>query len=253
MAEEAEDQVENALNMVVSTVEQSSNMRKTLKQKIFETVSTLRTLFAKLKDSGNRKTSEIEKLTKQVDEMGTELKLCRDKLVKVHRAPSLGETHEQEKNKEKWQGTASTGIRTEPTGEPKLDVALPNENSTEPRGDPTCYVALTNVSKRMNYADAVQGTKTKSYKITVKSTGVHQPDETKQILKTKINPGEIKVGIRSFKSFRGGVLIETNSKEEREILGKEIQENCGKELEAQAHSLRKPRLIILNVPEDIST
>ena len=101
MAEEAEDQVENALNMVVSTVEQSSNMRKTLKQKIFETVSTLRTLFAKLKDSGNRKTSEIEKLTKQVDEMGTELKLCRDKLVKVHRAPSLGETHEQEKNKEK--------------------------------------------------------------------------------------------------------------------------------------------------------
>ena len=44
---------------IVCTVEQSSNMRKTLKQKIFETVSTLRTLFAKLKDSGNRKTSEI--------------------------------------------------------------------------------------------------------------------------------------------------------------------------------------------------
>jgi hypothetical protein len=49
MAEEAEDQVENALNMVVCTVEESSNMRKTLKQKIFETVSTKRTLFANLK------------------------------------------------------------------------------------------------------------------------------------------------------------------------------------------------------------
>jgi hypothetical protein len=31
--------------------------------------------------------------------MGTELKLCRDKLAKVHRAPSLGEAQEQERNK----------------------------------------------------------------------------------------------------------------------------------------------------------
>ena len=252
MAEEAEDQVENALNLVVCTVEQSSNMRKTLKQKTFETVSTLRTLFAKLKDSGNRKTSEIEKLTKQVDEMGTEPKLCRDKLEKKHRAPSLGEAKEPERNKEKRQGMPSTGIRTELNGVPTRYVAQPNVNSTEPNGEPTRNEALPNVNKRMNYAEAVQGTKTKTYKITVKSTGAHQPDEIKQILKTKINPGEIKVGIRSFKSFRGGVLIEMNSKE-IEILGKEIQEKCGKELEAQAHSLRKPRLTILNVPEDIST
>jgi len=54
-----EDQVENALNLVVSTTEQSSNTRKALKQKIFETVSTLRSLFVKLKESGDRKTSEI--------------------------------------------------------------------------------------------------------------------------------------------------------------------------------------------------
>jgi 3-methyladenine DNA glycosylase Tag len=49
MADEVEDQVENAVNLVVSTTEQSSNMRKALKQKIFETVSTLRSLFVKLK------------------------------------------------------------------------------------------------------------------------------------------------------------------------------------------------------------
>ena len=76
MADVAEDQVENALNLVVCTVEQSNNMRKTLKQKIFDTISTLHTLFAKLKDSGIRKTSEIHNLTKQVDEMGKELKMC---------------------------------------------------------------------------------------------------------------------------------------------------------------------------------
>ena len=96
MAEEAEDQLENALNLVVCTVGQSSNMRKTLKQKIFETVSTLRTIFAKLKDSGNRKRSDI-KTNKQIDEMGTEVTLCRDKLAKEHRAPPLGEEMEQER------------------------------------------------------------------------------------------------------------------------------------------------------------
>jgi hypothetical protein len=44
-----------------------------------------------------------------------------------------------------------------------------------------------------------------------------------------------------------------NSKEEIEVLDKEIQAKCGGELEAHVHSLRKPRLIIMNMPEDIST
>jgi len=55
MVDEVEEQVEDSLNLVVITTEQSSNMKKALKQKIFETVSTLRTLFAKLKDKDDRK------------------------------------------------------------------------------------------------------------------------------------------------------------------------------------------------------
>jgi hypothetical protein len=38
-------------------------MRKELKQKILESVSTLRAPFVKIKVSGDRKTSEINKLT----------------------------------------------------------------------------------------------------------------------------------------------------------------------------------------------
>jgi len=49
------------------------------------------------------------------------------------------------------------------------------------------------------------------------------------------------------------VLIETNSIEEIELLGKEIQTKCGEELEAHIHRLRKPRIVILNVPEEINT
>jgi hypothetical protein len=45
------------------------------------------------------------------------------------------------------------------------------------------------------------------------------PERIKDLLKAKINPTEIKVGINTFKSLkRSKVLIETNSKEEIEAL-----------------------------------
>ena len=47
MEEVVVKEIENALNLVVNTKEQSSNMKKTLKEKIYQTVSTLRQLFAK--------------------------------------------------------------------------------------------------------------------------------------------------------------------------------------------------------------
>jgi len=51
----------------------------------------------------------------------------------------------------------------------------------------------------------------------------------------------------------GKALIETNTKEEIEVLEKHINTKCGGYLEANIHKLRKPRLVILNIPEDIST
>jgi DNA-binding protein YbaB len=78
MAEAVEDEIENALNLVVSTAEQSSNMRKALKEKIFETLSTLGQLFVKIKISGDRKLSEINNLIK-VSKLERELQSCREK------------------------------------------------------------------------------------------------------------------------------------------------------------------------------
>jgi hypothetical protein len=166
--------------------------------------------------------------------MGTELKQYREKLAKGHRAPSVGGATEQEKKEDTRHGMPSTAPRTEPFVESTRNLALPNFNT------------------RRNYAQAVQGTKCKTYNMTVKSRGANPPDTIKQTLKTNINPGDINVGVRTFKTLDGGVLIETNSKE-IEVLDKEIQAKCGGDLEAHVHSLRKPRLIILNVPEDIST
>jgi hypothetical protein len=49
MADEVEEGIENALNLVVLTTERSGNMKKDLKQTMFETVSTPRNLFVKPK------------------------------------------------------------------------------------------------------------------------------------------------------------------------------------------------------------
>ena len=67
--------MENALNLVVSTTEQSANMKKTLKEKVYETVSTLRKLFAKIKINGERNLDEIIILTKKINMLETELRI----------------------------------------------------------------------------------------------------------------------------------------------------------------------------------
>jgi hypothetical protein len=61
------------------------------------------------------------------------------------------------------------------------------------------------------------------------------------------------VGINSLKTLRNGrIQIETISKEEIEILTKNINEKFKGKLEAKLHTLRSPKLVIYNVPEDIS-
>jgi hypothetical protein len=126
-------------------------------------------------------------------------------------------------------------------------------NGQEPAGTTARRVTLPGGSGGKLYSEAVAGEKLKSFKLTVKSRDNCTPESIKELLRAKINPTEIKVGINTFKALKNGkVLIETNSKEEIEALEKNINEKCGVDLEANIYTLRKPRLIILNIPEDIS-
>ena len=62
------------------------------------------------------------------------------------------------------------------------------------------------------------------------------------------------MGINSLKTLRNGKLqIEAGNKEDIEILTKDIHEKCGYKLVVSVHRLRKSRLLIYNIPEDIST
>jgi len=170
MADAVQEQVENALNLVVTTTEQSGNMKKALKEKIYETVSTLRSLFLKLKTSGDDKMSAINNLTKQVGVLETELKQCRDKQDKVHQAPSVVDETALNDIVARKHATQSGAPCPEPTGPAMRSVVLPS-----------------NKSGRL-YVEVVQRGRVPTHKLTVRSRGEQQPEAIKQLLKTKINP-----------------------------------------------------------------
>ena len=87
----------------------------------------------------------------------------------------------------------------------------------------------------------------------VKSKSDQSPETIRSILKSKINPMEKKVGIESLKSLRDGrVLIEVGSAAEMNLLSTNINAKCGEVLEVNVPKFRKPRLIILNFPQDQS-
>jgi hypothetical protein len=63
----------------------------------------------------------------------------------------------------------------------------------------------------------------------------------------------MKVGVKSLKSLRDGlVLIEVGSVDETNLLSADINAKCGEALAANVPILRKPRLIVLNIPQDMT-
>ena len=66
MADDVNERIENALNVMVPTTGSSGNMKKELKNTIFDTVSTLRKLVTKLADINGSNARKITELEKQI-------------------------------------------------------------------------------------------------------------------------------------------------------------------------------------------
>jgi len=78
-----------------------------------------------------------------------------------------------------------------------------------------------------------RGLKKRPSKLTVKSKSGHNIEHMKTLVKTKVNPVGMKIGITTFKGLRNRRLLsETHNKQEIDALSKTIHEMCGKELEA---------------------
>jgi hypothetical protein len=191
MADEVSQNIENALNKIVNTADQSGNMRKELKRTIFETVSILRNLFNKMKGMIDQKTRKNKQMEKEINTVKTELDSCRSVTAMRH-------------------------------------AEISNFREREPPRTISRQVLTCQDSNRKLYSRVVAGCADRKYKLTLRSKVNQPPDIIKKLLKTKVNPTEIKVGITSLKSLRDGrVMIEASSKNEIETLGEKIGEKCG--------------------------
>jgi hypothetical protein len=64
----------------------------------------------------------------------------------------------------------------------------------------------------------------------------------------------LKVGIIALKTLKNGqLLIESEKKNELQGVCKKINEVCGEELESYMPTLKNTRIIVINVPEDITS
>jgi hypothetical protein len=217
MAGEVSEGIENSLNLIVYTTERSGNVKKELKQTIYETLSSLRNLFVKLKYSRDSKSHTISEFKGRVSRMKAKLEARRGVDDKIH-------------------GVTSLSIRQEPARMTSRGVALPGGG------------------EKKLYAEVLGNEgKTTRFKITVTSKETQTSEMIRELLKSKVNPTEIKVGINIFKSLiNGKVFIETNTKVEMETLRKDINVKCGGKLQAHIHTLRKGRHVIINIPGDIT-
>jgi hypothetical protein len=108
------------------------------------------------------------------------------------------------------------------------------------------------VAKKL-YSDLTSASTEKRYKHVIKSKSNQSPEAIKNVLKTNINPTELKVGIKTLKSLIDGkVLIQVGSTDETNLLSTTTSDKCGDVLEVTVPKLRKPRLIICNIPQEIT-
>ena len=105
------------------------------------------------------------------------------------------------------------------------------------------------------YSEVVVGKATqKVYKVTVTSRDNQKAETIKEMVKSQINPAEIKVGIEYIKTQRDGrVQMETSSIQEAEILENSITDKLGDKIETHMQRPRKPRLKKINITDENST
>ena len=94
----------------------------------------------------------------------------------------------------------------------------------------------------------------KMYKLFVKSKNNQSAEYIRTLLKSKPNPTQMKVGIIALETLKNRqLLIESEKKSELEEVCKKINEVCGEELESYMPTLKNPRIIVVSIPEDITS
>ena len=217
MAAEEKQRVYDALETLVSITEKSGNLRKDLKNNIHVSVSTLRKVFSHL-------INEINNVKEEYNSYREEVKNATKDVAGGHSQT----TRQVTQSSDHTQQSQSTGAR---------------------------QIMTSGGGRRKLFSEIVKNQdNNKRYRITLESKEeTITPEQIKTQLKKNTNPTDIKVGIKAVKTIRDrGLLIETDSEEERNILSTDISSKLGEKLYIIQHKLRKPRLIMYSVPEEIT-
>ena len=105
-------------------------------------------------------------------------------------------------------------------------------------------------SRKKQYAEVLSGKNGTSHKLTVRTKDNQTTEAVKTLIKSNIDPTHMKIGIRKFMGLqKGKVLIEADTDE---VLQDQITCKCGDKLETHMQKRRKPRMIIFNIPDEIT-
>jgi len=218
MVDDLNEDIENALNVIVSTTGRSGKMKKEWKNTIFDTVRNLRKLFTKLIDTNENNATKIIELQKQVVNTKDNWEVGRSRAQNYMAEPSTA-------RERKTHGQTVSKVAQLSGGRDKFYSEVEVDKETQ-----------------------------KLYKPTVTSRGTQTAETIIENMKSQINPSEVKVGIEFIKIlWDGEVQIETGSIQEAEILENSITDKVGDKIETHIQRPRKRRLKIINVPEEIST
>ena len=217
MADDVSLQIENALNSIINTTDKSGNLKKELRQEIHTTVSKLRKLYYALK-------SELLDSMEANQNMSIEVKQLKDALDKERAT------------------TSARQVATSANGKDVLTNCCEGNSATLLGG------------KKKLFSEIVGSKSEERHKLTLRPKRNQTTDEIKKLLKSKIDPVDMQIGIRSLKSLKNGnVLIEAETKEEIETLHSQIRNKCGEQLEASIQKRRNPRLVVYNIPDSLTT
>jgi len=149
--EEVARSIEEVLNKIVNTTDQSGNMRKELKKTIYENVNTLRNLFVKMQATLKEGTRQKEQTDRETQAMKAELDACR----------------------------ASNNSNTE------RRLETPREKGVVPQGMTSRQVLSPHDNYPKLYSDAVAGREEKKFKLTLRTKDNHTSDEIKETTEGK--------------------------------------------------------------------
>ena len=98
---------------------------------------------------------------------------------------------------------------------------------TELTSQGTAVSAPSSGGKKKLFSEVLSGGNTERHRLTVKPYDNKMAEEIKKLLRTKIDPVNMKIEIRTFKSLKNGnILIEADSKEEIDLLNMQIRDKC---------------------------